>query len=317
MFRFVNRPGDNQCYLNATVQVLTTVPALKAFLIRSMPCRFSDKCISCVLRAVVTRSPRLATLVDVAKMFTSKHRLRVFGDRVANALWRQECAAEFLERMLETWREDVLHFHSSSEFDHFAGMGLEVIGPGTATTPDCNIAVVRRLTEDLPSVWSGDPMWTAVAGILHWSSRDPVHLRAGSLVEERADYVGQRDRSSTSGHWTALVQVGGEWLHKDDACSEMAGDCTLDVSLLSMDVVVYVRNGEQIMEALVSGMFNPITATHPGSGDLSAENRSMQSALQQGISERLDGLQLSQELRQRAMVTSEVAAHGMMAMVNR
>lgn len=251
-----------------------------------------------------------------SKTLTSKHRLRLFGDRVANNFWRQECAAESLERMCETWREDVFRYNSSSEFDRFDLMGLELIGPGVAATADCNIAVVRRLTEDMPSVWSGDPRWTAVAGILHWSSRHPVNLRPSTLVEER-QRDRQRDRNLTSGHWTALVKVEGQWLHKDDAFSEQAGDNTMDVRLLSMDAVVYERNGERIMEALVSGMLNPMTTIHPGSGDLSAENRSMQSALQRGISERLGGLQLSQELQQRVMVTSEVAVHGMMAMGNR
>lgn len=103
------------------------------------------------------------------------------------------------------------------------------------------------------------------------------------------------------------MKVEGQWFHKDDAFSERAGDSTMDVRLLSMDAVVYVRNGEQIMGALVTGMFNQMTAILPGSGDLSAGNRSLQSALQDGITDRLDGLGLSDELRQRAMVTSEVA----------
>lgn len=87
---------------------------------------------------------------------------------------------------------------------------------------------------------------------------------------------------------------------------------TLDVSLISFDLVVYVQ-----IVCAVQELLRPVTALHRGSGDFSAENRSVQNALEDGIEAMCSRLQVPQDVVRRASVTSEIMAAGLMGQVNR
>lgn len=92
---------------------------------------------------------------------------------------------------------------------------------------------------------------------------------------------------------------------------------TLDVSLISFDLVVYVQNVCAVQEKMLRELLRGVTALHRGSGDFSAENRSVQNALEDGIEAMCSRLQVPQDVVRRASVTSEIMAAGLMGQVNR
>lgn len=155
---------------------------------------------------------------------------------------------------------------------------------------------------------------------MHWTARGRPEEGDSpmSLQLERWSYLASSSNpnGTSSGHWTALVKVGNQWVDKDDDFQRMPVGVSVDVLRLNMELVVYVDE-EEVNGLSIDEYFNPVTILSQNRSDPSSYVRSLRRTATLGAETVLDDLGIEDpNVRRRCLTTSGLLVQGTMKVVN-